>query len=192
MGSFVLCSSLMYNYMYMKNSLQKGSATLIVIIIILLGIVGWLYFKKQPAQSLEATPVTEVSNATTTAAPVLQKQSSLTLTDQDVLGATYTISANFGGKKTAPQKVRLPYIPNGKADPKNEERLYIAEDGSVVRETDGGAEMFYISSYKFTDSTHLEAIVYVTGKYGGTGSDNRTFTVTKLGGQVVTKELLRF
>ena len=139
----------------MKNTQQKGSVSLIIIIIILLGIIGWLYFKKQPVQSVESAPVTGVSNsATTTIVPTSKNQSQSTLTEQDVLGATYTISANFGGKKTSPQKVRLPYIPNGIADPKNEERLYIAEDGSVIRETDGGAEMFYISRYKFTDSTH--------------------------------------
>ncbi len=176
----------------MKNTKQKGSTISIVVIVILLAIIGWMYFKKQPVQPLESAPIKEVSNSTTTTVtPATKKESQDTLTEQDVLGATYAISGKFGGTKTAPQNVRLPYIPNGIADPKNEERLYITEDGSVVRETDGGAEMFYISSYKFTDSNKTEATVYVTGKYGGIGSDDRTFTVTKVNGQVITKELLR-
>lgn len=179
----------------MKNSQQKGFTTLILIIIILLGIIGWLYFKKQQAQPVELVPETERLQSTTTSitpkssTPAAPTQSGNKLTEQDIIGATYTISANFNGKKTAPQNVKLPYVPAGS---ENKERLYINPDGSVVNDGKSGGEMFYISNYEFTDSTQSEVTVYVVGNFGASGYDNRTYIVTKVDGQVVTKEILRF
>jgi hypothetical protein len=171
----------------MKTS-KKGFAITIIIAIVALLIVGGVGYniintKPGPNKNLIVIPTN-----TSTINTVSKNQNNNTLTEQDILSATYTLSANFNGKKTTPQKVKLPYIPNEEAAQKNKERLYITKDGSVVTDNKSGGEMFYISSYKFIDSSNQGAIVYVTGSFGASGYDNRTFIVTKVNGQVVTQE----
>lgn len=113
-----------------------------------------------------------------------QKKQSDILTENDILKATYTISANFGGKKTMPQNLVLPYGDSP-------DRVYIAENGSVlINPPEPSGEAFWIYKYEFIDSTHTQAKVYIGGNFGASGHDNRIFNVRKSNGTVITEEII--
>ncbi len=175
-----------YNIFNMKNQ-QKGSmgvVILVIIVVVLLGVIGYMYFK-QPAtvnQVSDNSQNRDVQNTVPTQNTNSVPVTTNSLTEKDILNAKYTISANFGGKKTAPQSVVLPYKDST-------DRLYITEDGSVlINPTKPSGEVFWIYKYEFTDSDHTQATVYVGGNFGASAQDNRIFTVKKINGEVVTTE----
>ena len=109
-----------------------------------------------------------------------------TLTDDEILAATYKISANFGGKRTMPQNITFP-------SPITEHSLtgqvYISQNGEVTKDPSGfTGEAFRISGYKYTDSSRTEAKVIISGNFGGSGFDDRAYIVNKIKGVVYTKE----
>jgi len=169
---------------------QKGISTLAGIVIIVVvaaiafgGVFAYQYFapkvNNQPQAQNEEQNQNQQDVDTMNSAPN-QLES---LTESDILNATYAISANFGGKMTSPQNVVLPYGDSP-------DRLYITENGSVLKNpSEPSGEVFWIYKYEFTDSAHTQARVYVGGNYGASGQDNRIFIVKKTNGSVVTEEI---
>ncbi len=168
----------------MKN--QKGFSSLIGIAIVVIlavvivgGIFVYQYFSKSkiPNSNDQENPNVQTTNN-------IQNPSEF-LTENDILKATYTISANFGGKRTAPQNVVLPYGDSP-------DRVYITENGSVlINPSQPSGEVFCIYKYEFTDSIHSQAKVYIGGNYGASGKDDRVFNVRKSNGTVITEEIVK-
>lgn len=109
-----------------------------------------------------------------------------TLTDDEILRATYKISANFGGKRTVPQNVTFP-LPI--AEHSLTGHVYISQNGEVTKDPSGfTGEAFRITGYKYTDSSRTEAKVIISGNFGGSGFDDRAYIVNKINGVINTKE----
>jgi hypothetical protein len=181
----------MYNIFNMKNN-QKGSVGVIILVIaviVLLGVVGYMYSKPSATvnQALDNSQTVGIQNTgpdqNTNSAPATASP----LNEKDILTATYTISANFGGTKTVPQSVIFPAHTGSNTNLTG--TVWIDQNGKLTTSTPASAsEAFWIYKYEFTDSTKTQVKVYVGGNFGASGQDNRVYTVKKIGDKIVAEE----
>lgn len=111
-----------------------------------------------------------------------------TLTESEILNATYKLSANFDGTKTVPLNVIFPQSHDKSRVLSG--TVSISQKGLLenpsVRAPSG--ETFWIYKYEYSDSSRTEARVYIAGNFGASGNDDRAFIVSKINGVVTTKE----
>lgn len=121
---------------------------------------------------------------------ISNNMNNLTLSEKDILGAVYSISMNFNGKKIAPQFVQFPPKTGSDASRLTDVvYLYPYNNAGLIDvTTNSPKEAFWIYKYEFTDESHKIANVYVGGNFGASGQDNRIFIVKKVDGEVVTTE----
>jgi len=145
-------------------------ATTLLAILVIAG--GYVYVKNINSK----TTTTNTSTASTTALSV-----------EDILNASYVISANSIGEIPT-EKVVFPAHTNN--DDKNlTGNVFIYQDGTVSTNLVSGKdyEYFSINNYEF-NADHSEATVYITGNFAGEKNDNRVFSIQKIDGNVITKE----
>jgi hypothetical protein len=114
-----------------------------------------------------------------------------TLSDDEILSATYTLRANFGGMLTTPVEFVFPSMATTTPTMASG-MVYVNANGEVSTSTPAsmlGHEFFWISGYKYVDRTYTEAKVIVTGTFGASGYDDRGFVVNKKDGKVITREV---
>lgn len=167
---------------------QKGAiGVLLIVAVLLVGSGVYLAARNESSdtrneQMNEVTDSSEKNDTNTES-----KKSVQVLTDAEIKSAVYPLSANFEGTKTSQINVTFP------PDADNANRLtgvvYIDRSGSLLKSVTAGAEGFWISSYKYSDNSKTEAIVNVRGNFGGSGNDDRVFTVSKIDGEVIVKEI---
>ncbi|MEI6490872.1 MAG: hypothetical protein WCO16_03910 [bacterium] len=186
----------------MKN--QKGFIVPLLIAIIAVLVIGggvYVYSQQNQQQAINAgirtisndNPLLATSENTNQAVSNLdtlpQSQSNL-LTENDILKATYQISANFGGEK-AP----LANVVFGQFychDCMSKGVVYLNKNGIISTQMGKSLEAFWLYKYDYVDSNHTKANVYIAGNFGSSGSDERIFTVTKIDGKVTTKEITNY
>lgn len=132
----------------------------------------------QNASSTDMTASSTVSKPVTKPASSISastKKPATMVTQADVLGASYTLSAVINGTSSAPKTVTFPVAAA------TTDKL-----SGIVTIDD---EMFYIAGFEFTDATESVAQVNIIGGYGAAWNDERTFFVTKTNGKVVAREV---
>lgn len=181
------------NYNHMKNT-QNGfvGITIAVIVALVIGI-GATYFvlHKNTIIGQGANYINHdigKQNIDNTVQIQTNISTSNDLTDGEILNATYSIGANYGGVKSKSVSVNFPH---------SDER-YNVLSGTVFISKNGlesslthvsGTEAFWISGYEYIDSSHTKAKVFVAGNFGASGFDHRVFIVSKIDGVITTKEL---
>ncbi len=114
-----------------------------------------------------------------------------TLSKADILSASYPIKANFGGKITSVHVVTFPPTPSSFSPRGN---VWITESGKISyadvlpSAENGGVEGFWISDYKFSDTSYTKAYVWIEGSWGASASEEKVFTVQKMNGEVIVME----
>ncbi|MBP6974746.1 MAG: hypothetical protein KBB54_02260 [Candidatus Pacebacteria bacterium] len=189
----------------MKNTQNGFVGIVIVVIVVLLIGVGGTYVALNKNTTVESTatynndesvtqPETDVDQPKNSNVNVEQNisvnnnvkdTSQGTLTDSEVLSATYKISANFGGVKTPSASI---IFPKTTSSTRLSGTVYLDKSGTTVNSMSENLEAFWISGYKYTDSSRTEAKVFIGGNFGASGYDDRAFFVSKINGVVTTKE----
>ncbi|MES2623540.1 MAG: hypothetical protein V4576_04010 [Patescibacteria group bacterium] len=171
------------------KSFQKLLVILIIAAVVLC--IATYIYKHGNTETTTTIPPTQTATETNTpTAPVVNASSTkkvpVKVTEREVRGATYLISARFDGKETIAQKVVFPV--NGDA-------VYMSSEGQIIQKpatVNSKTEMFKITGFKFTDATETVAEVTIQGTYApaaSTGADVRTFTAWNTDGVIVTTEI---
>jgi hypothetical protein len=155
---------------------QKKIALVALIIIGLIFSGVYFYYQSNPS----VTPDTDGVNA------IAEVQEPLE--ESDILSATYSFSANFGGEPTPAQEVTFP---SGKDASSISGAVYFDAAGKALsKQSDATNSMFVITKYEYVyPDTKTEAEVYITGSLEEV-TDTHIFLVKKVGGKVITKEAI--
>jgi hypothetical protein len=150
-----------------------------LVALIIIGLVfGGVYFYYQSNPSI----TTDTDTDGTDAAVEVQEP----LSESDILTASYSFSANFGGDKTPNQNVTFP---SGTGAAAMSGVVYFDAAGKVLsKQSDPTNSTFVITKYAYTyPDKNTEAEVFITGTSDQV-TDTHVFLVKKVGGKVITKE----
>lgn len=174
----------------MRNKQRGFIVPILIIIIVVLVVGGGVYINSQkndtPANNSENQNMQEDNSVSTTSNSTNNQDSIEILTENDILNATYRLSANLNGTRTPPVDVIFPKSPDKSKVLSNS--VSISQNGLEVSSQANKGESFWIYKYEFTNSVYTEATVYIAGNFGASGMDNRMFSVRKVNGKVVTSE----
>lgn len=153
---------------------QKKIALIVLIIIGLIFSGVYFYYQSNPS-------VTPDTDGVDTVAEIQEP-----LEESDILGATYSFSANFGGEPTPAQSV---VFPAGSSTTSKSGVVYFDAAGNALsKQSDATNSTFVITKYEYVyQDSNTEAEVYVTGSLDEV-TDTHIFLVKKVGGKVITKE----